>query len=200
MRTHFFPTLLVSLTTGLLLGGLLGGCTSPGALAGVGTTPGAPAGAGTTAGTDGPVLAPEQDPAVLNGTYVRGPLTAADWWAAGMNKSDADDAAGTFTFQFQDSHVRMIGEPFSGETGETTVCTGSYTVDRDRVTVTLRHGRGCGPGGEFFSATFQRDMQELLFTDTQAAVTRHTILVEGSWGVADCSSSPTFWNCGSRLG
>lgn len=200
MRTHFSPALLVSLTTGAILCGLLGGCTPPAAPAGDGTTPGAPSGAGMTAGTDGPVLAPEQDPAVLNGTYVRGPLTAADWWAAGMNKSDADDAAGTFTFQFQDGRFRMIGEPLTGETGETTVCTGSYTVDRDRVTVTLRHGRGCGPGGEFFSATFQRDIQELLFTDFEAFVKRYKILVEGSWGVADCSSSSTVWNCSSRLG
>lgn len=188
MRTRFIPTVLASLAVGALLSGVLGGCTSLDARAGVGSIPAA----------EGPAVAAGQDVNVLNGTYQRGPLTAAAWRAAGMTEGDAADAEGTFTFQFRSGSFRMEGKPLVAGSQETIVCTGSYTVNGDRVTVTLRHGRGCGPGGEFFSAAFERTLTELTFSYVEAFVVRHRVMVEGSWSVAGCYYS-NGWRCNGPL-
>jgi TRAP-type transport system periplasmic protein len=121
-------------------------------------------------GCTGPAPAAEEpagtdEPSVLNGVY-RGPdWTYEELVALGAPEQDAQNAAGTFTFTFEDGRFELSHDHVSGQIYG---CDGSYTVSGDHVVVSYKPGGDCGPGGEFFNATFEPSPDSLTFVDMQA--------------------------------
>jgi TRAP-type C4-dicarboxylate transport system substrate-binding protein len=114
------------------------------------------------------------DTSVLNGVY-RGPeWTHEELVALGAPEQDAQNAAGTFTFTFQDGRFELRHDHASGAVFG---CDGEYTVSDDQVVVNLEPGGDCGPGGEFLRATFELSADNLRFTD-MAGIPSDIILFE----------------------
>ena len=118
------------------------------------------------------------DTSVLNGSFRRGPRSVAQLIGAGMSAQGAENAAGTFTFVFENGRFELIADWYKGGRFG---CTGSYTIDGDRVTVDYLPGGDCGPGGEYFNATFERRGKVLQLTDVDAPSQDDRILIGGTW-------------------
>ncbi|TDN91342.1 hypothetical protein [Microbacterium sp. BK668] len=120
-----------------------------------------PAGCSGTASTDAGGSADPGDLSVLNGRYRTPEYTVEGLLAAGLTPTDARNAAGFFTLVFDDGAFELIADHASGEVFG---CVGSYAVEGTRVVVDYLPGGDCGPGGEFFSATYAVDADALTLT------------------------------------
>ena len=113
------------------------------------------------------------DVAALDGVFETPELTEQHLLDIGLPAQDAKNAAGTFTFTFDDGTFALDAV---GPTGVTAHCDGGYTVDGDRVTISYRPGGDCGPGGVFFSARFTADDASLTLTEIDALYASDALL------------------------
>jgi len=128
---------------------------------------------GAAPAVDGQAESGPGDVAALDGVFETPELTEEHLLDIGMPAQDAKNAAGTFTFTFDDGTFALDGV---GPTGVTGHCDGGYTVDVDRVTITVRPGGDCGPGGLFFSARFTVDDASLTLTEIDAPYASDALL------------------------
>lgn len=98
-----------------------------------------------------------------SGAELSGSFTTIDWTEAaqrahGMPAAGIEPGGfGVFVFTFGHGSFRA-------RLADGSVCTGSYAVDGDRVTVTTDPGL-CGDQGRYFTATFAVNEQQLVFSD-----------------------------------
>ncbi|MBM7505930.1 TRAP transporter substrate-binding protein [Agromyces aurantiacus] len=117
--------------------------------------------------------APSGDVAALDGAFETPELTEAKLVELGMPPEEAAKAAGTFRFTFDQGTFALDAD---GTNGGPAHCDGSYTVDGGRVTISVRGGGDCGPGGTVFVADFAVDATGLTFTNVQAPMPSDAVL------------------------
>jgi TRAP-type C4-dicarboxylate transport system substrate-binding protein len=120
-------------------------------------------------GCDGPAPASAgeigTDAGVVNGTYQTAVYTEQQLTDAGFDPAGAKGAAGRFSLVFDDGRFELVHRQGDRTFG----CEGEYTVSGDLVVIDYYPGGDCGPGGEFFRATFAVDRSALTLTEVEAA-------------------------------
>lgn len=104
------------------------------------------------------------DPSVLNGVYESADWTVEGLVTLGVDQRNAENSAGVFTFTFQDGRFELRHQSAQGGL---TRCDGAYSIAGDQVTVDVEPG-GCGPGGQFFTATFELSADNLRLNEVVA--------------------------------
>ncbi len=110
------------------------------------------------------------DPGALSGTFESRVWRVKALVEAGVEEVDAQAIAAepfSFLFDFAEGRFVMSWKPVDGETAQ--ICSGTYHVEGDQVTVELTESGGCGITGFFFDATVETTGQGVRFTELTSA-------------------------------